>query len=76
MPAWGNITFVGGLTIFLIGITYALHPYGNDPRGGGSPWVLASMVIGILLLIAFPFIENRVEDPMFFLFLTPIEIRQ
>jgi MFS family permease len=65
LPAWGNITFVGGLTIFLIGITYALHPYGNDPRGGGSPWVLASMVIGILLLIAFPFIENRVEDPMF-----------
>jgi len=65
IDVWGNLTFVGGLTIFLIGITYALLPYGNDPMGWGNPWVLASMGIGIILLVAFPFIENRVEDPMF-----------
>ncbi len=62
---WGNLTFIGGLTIFLIGITYALLPYGSDGMGWANPWVIASMVTGLLLLIAFPFVESRVEDPMF-----------
>ena len=62
---WGNLAFVGGLTIFLIGITYALLPYGQDPMGWRDPWVIASLFIGIILLIAFPIIESRVEDPMF-----------
>ena len=62
---WGNLTFIGGLTIFLVGITYALIPYGSDAMGWGNPWVMASMAAGLLLLIAFPFIERRVEDPMF-----------
>ncbi|MDD1694053.1 MAG: MFS transporter [Methanoregula sp.] len=62
---WGNLTFIGGLTIFLVGITYALLPYGNDAMGWANPWVIASMVGGLLLLIAFPFVESRVEDPMF-----------
>ncbi len=65
IDVWGNISFVAGLTIFLIGITYALLPYGQDPMGWGNPWVQASMFIGIALLIAFPIIESRVEDPMF-----------
>jgi EmrB/QacA subfamily drug resistance transporter len=65
LDIWGNISFIGGLTIFLIGITYALMPYGNDPMGWGDPWVIASLVIGLLLLCAFPFIEKRVKDPMF-----------
>ncbi|WP_421909118.1 MFS transporter [Methanolacinia petrolearia] len=62
---WGNLVFIGGLTIFLIGITYALIPYGNSPMGWGSPFVIASLVVGFLLLVAFPFIEMKVEDPMF-----------
>ena len=62
---WGNLSFIGGLTIFLVGITYALLPYGNDAMGWANPWVIASMVTGLLLLIAFPFVESRVEDPMF-----------
>lgn len=62
---WGNLSFIGGLTIFLIGITYALLPYGNDSMGWGNPLVIGSMVLGILLLAAFPFIESRVRDPMF-----------
>lgn len=65
IDVWGNLTFIGGLTIFLVGITYALIPYGSDAMGWGNPWVIASMVAGLLLLIAFPFIERRVEDPMF-----------
>ena len=65
IDVWGNLTFVVGLTIFLIGITYALLPYGNDPMGWGDPWVIASIVAGVVLLVAFPIIESRVEDPMF-----------
>jgi EmrB/QacA subfamily drug resistance transporter len=65
IDVWGNLTFVTGLTIFLIGITYALVPYGNDPMGWGNPWVIASIFLGVILLIAFPIIESRVEDPMF-----------
>jgi MFS family permease len=34
---WGNLAFLGGLTIFLIGITYALLPYGEDPMGWRDP---------------------------------------
>jgi len=71
---WGNITFVGGLTILLVGITYALLPYGKDPMGWGNPWVIASLVTGIILLVAFPIIENRVEDPMFRLSLFKIRV--
>jgi MFS family permease len=62
---WGNLSFIGGLTIFLVGITYALLPYGADSMGWRDPWVIAALLSGILLLIAFPIIETRVEDPMF-----------
>lgn len=65
IDVWGNLAFLGGLTIFLIGITYALLPYGEDPMGWRDPWVIASLFIGIVLLISFPLIESRVEDPMF-----------
>ena len=74
IDVWGNITFVAGLTILLIGITYALLPYGTDPMGWGDPWVLAAIAIGIILLIAFPIIESRVEDPMFRLSLFKIRV--
>lgn len=61
----GNLTFVGGLTLLLVGITYGLMPYGKDTMGWSSPWVIAAMVIGAVLLVAFPFIEARVKYPMF-----------
>jgi EmrB/QacA subfamily drug resistance transporter len=65
IDVWGNITFSAGLTILLIGVTYGLMPYEKDPMGWSSPWVIAAIVIGAALLIAFPFIESRVESPMF-----------
>jgi MFS family permease len=65
IDVWGNASFIGGLTIFLIGITYALLPYGADPMGWGNPWVIASISLGVILLAAFPIIETRVEDPLF-----------
>ena len=65
IDVWGNITFGAGLTLVLIGITYGLLPYGTSSMGWGSPWVIASLVTGVGLLAAFPFIERRVPEPMF-----------
>jgi len=65
MDIWGNITFGAGLTLILLGMTYGLTPYGSSPMGWGSPWVISSLLSGAALLIAFPFIELRVKDPMF-----------
>ena len=62
---WGNITFGVGLTVFLIAITYGLLPYGTSTMGWGNPWVIAGLVCSVGLLVAFPFIETRVQDPMF-----------
>jgi len=31
----------------------------------GNPWVIGSLVSGAALLVAFPFIEKRVPDPLF-----------
>ena len=62
---WGNITLVMGITLILVGITYGLLPYGNSPMGWSNPWVIITMIIGLVSLILFPFIEYRVESPMF-----------
>ncbi len=65
LDPWGNITFGVGLTLLLIGVSYGLLPYGSSGVGWGSPWVIASLLGGAGLLVAFPFVEMRVEDPMF-----------
>ncbi len=62
---WGNLTFVLGITLLLVGVTYGLIPYGNNPMGWNNPWVIFSLLIGLFSLILFPFVENRVESPMF-----------
>ncbi|MCL5067835.1 MAG: MFS transporter, partial [Thaumarchaeota archaeon] len=61
----GNVTFGAGLTLILIGITYGLMPYGSASMGWGDPWVIASLISGAALMVAFPFIELKVQDPMF-----------
>ena len=61
----GNITFGGGLIILLISITYGLVPYGGSTMGWSNPYVISGMVFALGLLVAFPFIETRVRDPMF-----------
>ena len=65
VDVWGNLTFAAGLTFVILGVTYALEPYGNSAMGWGDPWVIASMVAGFGLLVAFPLVEKRVPDPMF-----------
>ncbi|MGO4616297.1 MFS transporter [Nocardia sp. 2YAB30] len=61
----GTVTFGLGLTALLTGITYGIQPYGGHATGWSSPWVLASVVGGFALLVAFCVVETKVADPMF-----------
>ena len=61
----GNLVFAGGLVLLLLGVTYGLMPYGTSQMGWTNPYVIASIVAGTGLLIAFPFIEKRMKYPMF-----------
>lgn len=65
LDLWGNAIFVLGITLLLVGVTYGLMPYKNDPMGWSNPWVILSSVAGLIFLIIFPFVERRVEYPMF-----------
>lgn len=61
----GNLTFGVGLTILLAALTYALLPYGDALTGWRNPWVIGGIVLGAALLLCFPFVETRVNNPMF-----------
>src|SRR3954454_18982605 len=67
MDWWGNITFALGLIGVLVAITYGIQPYGSHIMGWTNPWVLASMIGGLALLVVFCVIETRVAHPMFLL---------
>jgi MFS family permease len=60
----GTLTFGLGLTVLLLGITYGIQPYGGSSTGWTSPAVLGSIGIGLALLVAFCFVELRVDSPM------------
>src|ERR1019366_1524976 len=61
----GNITFALGLILVMVGITYGIEPYGRHVLGWTSPFVMASLFFGVLLLVVFGIIESKVEQPMF-----------
>ncbi len=65
MDWWGNATFAGGLIILLVGITYGIQPYGGHTMGWTNPWVLAAMIGGLAILVAFAVIESKVAEPLF-----------
>jgi MFS family permease len=60
----GNITFALGLTLVLVGVNGGIEPYGGMNTGWTNPVVLAEIAAGLLTLVAFVFIERRVEAPM------------
>ena len=62
---WGNVTFAIGLSAVLIAATYGIQPYGGHTMGWTNPWVLAGLIGGSGLLIAFGVIETRIAEPMF-----------
>lgn len=61
---WGNVTFAVGLSAVLIAITTGIQPHNGSPTGWGNPFVLATLAVGIVLLIAFVVIESRIAEPM------------
>jgi MFS family permease len=63
----GNVTFAVGLSALLAAITYGIQPYGGHSTGWTNPWVLAGLIGGTALLVAFVVIETRVAEPMFHL---------
>jgi MFS family permease len=62
---WGNASFAVGLTAVLAAITYGIQPYGGHTMGWTNPYVLAGLIGGGLVLVAFGVIESRVAEPMF-----------
>src|SRR5258707_396538 len=65
LDLFGNIALAGGLILILVAMTYGLLPYGNSTVGWGNPLIIAGIVAGFVLLIAFVFIERRAPDPLF-----------
>ncbi len=65
MDWWGNLLFGVGLIAILVGITYGLQPYGGHAMGWTSPFVLGAMIGGLVLLVVFVFVEQKVEEPLF-----------
>src|ERR1700733_14410867 len=65
MDWWGNLLFGVVLIAILVGITYGLQPYGGSAMGWTNPFVLGAMIGGVLLLIVFVFVEQRVAEPLF-----------
>ena len=68
----GNVTFGVALTLILISMTYGLLPYGTSNTGWSNPYVIGGIITGLLLLVAFVFIELGAKDPMFNLYLFKI----
>jgi MFS family permease len=65
MDWWGNILFAVGLIAILVGITYGLQPYGGHAMGWTSPFVLSTIIGGVVLLVIFAFVETKVAEPLF-----------
>ncbi len=61
----GNALFGVGLVALLTGITYGIQPYGGSSTGWGNPWVIGSIVGGVILLGFFVYVELRIPSPMF-----------
>lgn len=61
----GNVCLGAGLVVFLAAMTYGIMPYGTSSTGWGNPLVIAGLVIGLALLVAFMSVENHTDEPLF-----------
>ncbi len=57
-----DVAGAGTVTLGLGGVVYALIE--GPSKGFGSPPVAVAGLIGLALLVAFPFVERRVREPM------------
>ncbi|MGC8533525.1 MAG: MFS transporter [Candidatus Parvarchaeum sp.] len=61
----GNLALSLGLILVALGFTYALTPYKTNPLGWANPWVIASLIIGVFLMVMFVPIEKKIKNPLF-----------
>src|SRR3978361_246255 len=59
----GNVLFAVGLIGILTGIVYGLNPYGGHTMGWTSPFVLACLIGGVVVLAAFVLVELKGPEP-------------
>jgi MFS family permease len=65
-PDWqGNVIFGISMLMLMLGLTYALVPFGGASSGWANPFVVLSLALGICLLGIFVVVEGRVSHPMF-----------
>ncbi|MCF8565445.1 MFS transporter [Alicyclobacillus tolerans] len=65
LDIWGNITLTIGLLGIMLGLTYGIMPYGTHSMGWTNPTVLTEIVVGVVFMILFIFIENFSKQPLF-----------
>lgn len=63
----GNVTLGLGILGIMIGLTYGIMPYGGHNMGWTSPMVLTSLIVGVVMLVAFILVERLVKQPLFHL---------
>jgi EmrB/QacA subfamily drug resistance transporter len=61
----GNVMFAVGLGALLIAITNGIRPYGGHSTGWMNPLIIAGLVGGVVMLIAFCIFETKIAEPMF-----------
>jgi EmrB/QacA subfamily drug resistance transporter len=61
----GNVMFAVGLGAVLIAITNGIRPYGGHSTGWTNPLIIAGLVGGTVVLIAFCVFETKIAEPMF-----------
>jgi MFS family permease len=61
----GNLSFALGLMGVMLGLTYSISPYQHYSMGWHNPFVIISLIAGVVLLGVFVAVENIVHDPMF-----------
>ncbi|KPV43132.1 MFS transporter [Alicyclobacillus ferrooxydans] len=63
----GNFTLGLGILGIMLGLTYGIMPYGTQSMGWGNPFVIGSLIVGVVMLVLFVVIESKVHDPLFHL---------
>ncbi len=61
----GNVTFAASVLSVLIALTYGVQPYAGNPVGWSNPIAEFGLAIGIMLMIAFVYVETKELHPMF-----------